>query len=91
MDEAAKEQLWKALEIDAKYDRNDVPSADTFERAAFLWDELLEDAREDVRLDPNLLSFFVVTETRGTTMRNRYVSSDWPSAEEYAKRILFES
>jgi hypothetical protein len=54
------------------------------EAEAFLWDEMLEQARED----GSLLSFFIVNETAGPRIQGLYVSPDWPSAEAYAKLRL---
>jgi hypothetical protein len=53
-------------------------------RADFLWEELLEAARED----GNLLSFFVVNEAKGNVSESIYVSPDWPSAEAFAKKRI---
>lgn len=53
---------------------------------AFLWDELLEQAREDGQL----LSFFIVNETTGKRSESLFVSPDWPNAELYAKQRTSE-
>ncbi|GAC1431397.1 MAG: hypothetical protein NVS1B11_12100 [Terriglobales bacterium] len=42
----------------------------------FLWEELLDAARED----RNLLEFFRVNEINGSVSENPYISPDWPSA-----------
>ncbi len=63
------------------YDGADTPPSDGPARKEFLWDELLEAARED----GNILSFFVVTESQGSKSESLYVSPDWPSAEAFAK------
>ena len=86
MDLEARKRLWDVLKPEEIYDPAELPSlgnpADTTGDAeAFLWDELLEQARED----GNLLSFFIVNETNGTRSESLYVSPDWPSAEAYAK------
>jgi hypothetical protein len=47
----------------------------------FLWEELLEAARED----GNLLSFLVVNEAKGTRFEGLYIHPIWPSAEAFAK------
>jgi hypothetical protein len=60
-------------------------------RRSYLWDELLDSAKEDVRLNPNLRSFFVVNEIRSTKPQSLYVSADWPSAESFAKNLLAKS
>jgi hypothetical protein len=88
MDDDAQSTLWNSLEIEHNYDSTDLPSPTDPNRPDFLWDELMDSAREDVRLDPNLRSFFVVNETRGKSPQSLYVSPDWPSAEKFAKNRL---
>ena len=71
--------------IDEAYEPVDVPHIHTGDGEDFLWDELLEAARED----GSLLSFFVVNESRnGTVTESLYVAPDWPNAEEFAKTRL---
>lgn len=82
MDETSLRRLWLALEPEKIYDPADLPSLNDVngEAEAFLWDELLEQARED-----NLFSFFIVNEVTGDRTESLYVSPDWPSAEAFAK------
>jgi hypothetical protein len=84
MDEDAQSYLWASLGIDEAYDPNDVPPKHDPDGEDFLWEELLEAARED----GSLLSFFVVNEARGNSSKSLYVSPDWPSAEAYAKNRI---
>jgi hypothetical protein len=49
-----------------------------------LWQAIEEGAREDW----NSFSYFVVQEKGEHSLRYLFVSSDWPSAELYAKREL---
>ena len=84
MDEVARTHLWKSLGIDEAYEPVDVPHIHTGDGEDFLWDELLEAARED----GSLLSFFVVNESNGTVTESLYVAPDWPNAEEFAKTRL---
>lgn len=84
MDEAAQAHLWKTLDIDSIYDPTDTPESSDPDSEDFLWDELLESARED----GHLLSFFVVSEAVANSPANLYVSPDWPSAEAFAKERL---
>lgn len=84
----ARKALEAALDIGANYEPADIPDPDGSEYDDFLWEELLEAAREDVRQDPNLYSFFVVSETRAGKTGDLYVSPDWPSAEAFARRRL---
>lgn len=81
MDEVAQAHLWHSLEIENLYDRTEIPRTNDLSRRDFLWGEVEDAARED----GNLSSFFVVTEIRGNTVENIYVSPDWPSAEAFAK------
>lgn len=84
MDEDAQTYLWNSLGIDKNYDPNDVPPRHQPDTGDFLWEELLEAARED----GNLLSFFVVNEAKGNISKSVYVSPDWPSAESFAKNRI---
>ena len=84
MDQAALKFLWNSLGVDENYDAADVPSSDNPAWEDFLWEELLDAARED----GNLLSFFVVNEENGGISASLYVSPDWPSAEAFAKNRL---
>lgn len=89
MDNDALQSLWTALKPEEIYDpaglpRLNDPADVNGEAEAFLWDELLEQAREN----GNQLSFFVVNETSGRRTQSLYVSPDWPSAEAFAKERL---
>ncbi len=88
MDEDALRCLWAALKPEEIYDtalpRLDDQADISGEAEAFLWDELLEQAREG----GNGLSFFIVTEGTGSRSKSLFVSPDWPSAEAFAKNRL---
>ena len=84
MDEAAQNCLWNALRIDDNYDVADIPLRDLPESQNFLWEELMEAARED----GDARSFFVVKQGNGSSSENLYVSPDWPSAEAFARTCL---
>ena len=43
------------------------------------------------REDGNLLSFFIVNQTKGGHTESLYVSPDWPSAEAFAQSQLAAS
>jgi len=88
MDDDAQALLWSSLDIEGAYSAADVPTPTDPDRADFLWEELLDSAKEDVRLDPGLRSFFVVKEFQAAASRSLYVSADWPSAESFAKNLL---
>lgn len=82
MDESAQAYLWSSLGIDENYDPTDLPPRHDPDSEDFLWEELLEAARED----GNLLSFFVVNEATRNSSKSLYVSPDWPSAEAFARK-----
>ena len=89
MDDEAQKALWSVLNPEEIYDPAGLPSLndpnDSNEEAeAFMWDELLEQARED----GNLLSFFIVNEAKNSRAESLYVSPDWPSAETFARTRL---
>ncbi len=88
IDSEAREALAAALELEKNYESADIPDPDGDDYDDFLWGELLEAAREDVRSDPNLYSFFVVSESRPAQSQDLYISPDWPSAEAFAKRRI---
>ena len=83
MDDEALQRLWTSLKPEEIYDPADLPvlSDPNGDAEAFLWDELLEQARED----GSVLSFFVVNETANRRSESLFVSPDWPSAEAFAK------
>jgi hypothetical protein len=89
MDEAALQRLWEVLKPEEVYDSAGLPTLNdpadvNGEAEAFLWDELLEQARED----GPMVSFFIVNATKGRRTESLYVSPDWPSAEAFAKAQL---
>jgi hypothetical protein len=84
----ARGALAAALELEKNYEPADIPDPNGSDYDDFLWDELLEAAREDVRNDPNLYSFFVVSEATLAQPQDVYISPDWPSAEAYAKKLI---
>ena len=88
MDENAQAALWNSLNIEHTYASADLPSPEDPSRADFLWEELMDSALEDVRLNPGLRSFFIVNEIRSARPQSLYVSPDWPSAESFAKNLL---
>jgi len=91
IDEQATADLAVALELEKNFEPADIPSPEAMDYDDFLWEELYEAAREDVRNDPNLYSFFVVSETRAGKTQDLYVSPDWPSAEAFAKKRIVAS
>ena len=90
MSDEAEKALAAALKIEENNERADIPGAGGSDYEDFLWEELCDAAREDVRQDPKLYSFFVVSESKAGRTDDLYVSPDWPSAEEFAKKRLAE-
>ena len=88
IDEDATRALAAALELEKNFELTDIPTPDSIDYDDFLWEEVCEAAREDVRNDPSLYSFFVVSEARTGEAEDLYVSPDWPSAEAFAKARL---
>lgn len=88
IDGEARESLAEALELRKNYAPEDIPDPDGSDYDDFLWEELCEAAREDVRNDPSLYSFFVVSEASLAKHEDLYISPDWPSAEAYAKKRI---
>lgn len=86
-DEALK-SLAVALEIEKNYDPEDIPEPNGNDYKDFLWEVLSDASLEDIRQSPALYSFFVVTEGNARKAKEIYVSADWPSAEQFAKRQL---
>jgi hypothetical protein len=84
----ARRALAETLEISANYDEADIPPVDSPGFDDMLWEELCEAAREDVRQDPNLYSFFVVTQSKAGALEELYISPDWPSAETFARSVI---
>lgn len=84
MDHSARAFLWQSLRIDETCDPAEVPPIQSEDGMDFLWDALVDDSRED----GNLLSFFLVTESKGVRAQSLYVSPDWPSAEKFAQSVL---
>ena len=89
MDENGLQRLWEVLRPEEIYDPAGLPKLNdpndvNNEAEAFLWDELLEQARED----GHLFSFFIVNEKVERRTESLYVSPDWPSAEAFAKERL---
>src|SRR5258708_1246554 len=81
MDLPARTELIKALHLEDEYDPDDLASLDLISDGDALWEEMVNQAREDERL----FSFFVVTEAVGPRSDTLFVSPDWPSAEAFAK------
>jgi hypothetical protein len=88
VDDEGMRSLAAALDIEKNYASEDIPDPSVQDYEDFLWEELNEASLEDVRQSPRLNSFFVVTETRAGKAENIYISADWPSAQEFAKRRL---
>jgi hypothetical protein len=86
--EEARQDLAAALELDKNFEPADIPDPASPDYDDFIWEELYESAREDVRSDPNLYSFFVVSNEIDGKTADLYVSPDWPSAEAFANKLI---
>jgi predicted RNA-binding Zn-ribbon protein involved in translation (DUF1610 family) len=83
MDEPALAVLWLNLKVEDSYDTADISDQGP-ESNDFLWEVLLDEAREE----GHLRSFFIVTEVKGKSSRNLYVSPGWPDAETFAMELI---
>jgi hypothetical protein len=83
MDDAAMSTLAESLNLEETYFEDDIPSINTPEFPEFVWEALLEEARED----GSLLSFFVVYREAAGSRKNLIVTPDWPTAESFASRL----
>jgi hypothetical protein len=81
MEPSAQDALWRALRVTENYSAEELPERNASDWQDLLWEELLEDSREDW----NLLSFFVVNEGSDGSKRPLYVTSGWPDAERFAE------
>ncbi len=90
MSAEALKALAATLSLAEKYEASDIPAPDAADYEDFIWDEICEGAIEDVRQSPTLSSFFVVVGTNAGKSQELYVSADWPSAEEFAKKRLHQ-
>jgi hypothetical protein len=79
IDEEAREALAEALELEKTYAPEDIPDPNSSDYDDFLWGELCSAAREDVRNDPNLYSFFVVSEANVSRNKDLFVSRIGPA------------
>lgn len=86
MGDDALKRLWLSLDVEKKYDSTELPplGQPNGEGEDFLWDELLDSAREY----GNEVSFFIVNEIHSVRSESLWVSPDWPSAESFARDRL---
>ena len=86
MSEDGQKRLWSVLKPEDIYEAEELPKLGDAEgeAEAFLWDELVEQAREEGAM----VSFFIVNETVNRRTSSLYVSPEWPSAEAFAKERL---
>ncbi len=88
MSAEALRALAATLSLAENYEASEIPDPNAADYEDFLWEEISGGAIEDVRQSPTLSSFFVVVESKDGKSEELYVSPDWPSAEEFAKRRL---
>jgi hypothetical protein len=83
MDSVALDYLAASMDLTSNFEKNDIPERSDDDYAEFLWEAMVEAARED----GNLFSYFVVTESKSAIEIDLFVSPDWPTAEAYVKLI----
>jgi hypothetical protein len=85
IDSAALRVLEESLALKDNYDAGDIPAGDSPDYLDFIWEELLDGAREDGQAR----SFFVVL-VRSNDIHEKalFVSGDWPTAQHYAKQCI---
>ena len=82
VDQASLRLLAASLNVAGAYDPSDIPAEDSPDYSDFIWEELLDGAREDGQIR----SFFLVTvEQQGKDEKIPFIAADWPTAEAYAK------
>jgi len=80
----ALEALAASLDLKASFDPADIPCSSDGEFPDFLWGVVEDGAREDW----DSFSYFIVRQTEDDHTVALFVSSDWPSAEAYARNML---
>jgi hypothetical protein len=83
MEGDAIETLHTSLQLPNNYLPEDIPSTNDPDYVDFLWEALLEQAREDGALN----SFFVVLKRLHLQDQYLLVTPDWPTAELYAASL----
>lgn len=85
MDSTGLRVLEDSLALKDNYDAADIPAGDSPDYLDFIWEELLDGAREDGQAR----SFFVVlVRSHEADERALFVSGDWPTAQHFAKRSI---
>lgn len=85
MDAGALGHLASSLKLASLYDESDIPNPGDEGYEDFIWDVMVEDAREDWKT----YSYFVVTRSNGRTVEELFVSADWPTAESFVELLGF--
>lgn len=83
MDPMAMEVLALSLRLSDLYEDEDVPSPNDIDFPDFLWQTVLDEAREEGQVR----SFFVVFREKGNTRKNLLVTPDWPTAKSFASAV----
>src|ERR1700733_1585127 len=83
MPDGAKLELVRSLDLQDEL-KSEGAELGTGQFDDLLWEEVLDSARED----GNTRSFFVVTVTNGGIEEPVYMSPDWPSQEDAARRYV---
>lgn len=83
MDDKALFHLAASLKPESIYEESGIPKSGDEDYEDFIWDVMVDDAREDWKT----FSYFVVTRSKGRTTEAVFVSGDWPTAETYVKMM----
>ena len=81
MDDAALAHLANSLKPETLYDEKEIPKPGDEGYEDFIWDVMVDDAREDWKT----FSYFVVTRSSSRRSEELFVCGDWPTAEAYVK------
>ena len=81
MDDDALAHLAASLKPESIYEEKDIPKPGDKGYEEFIWDVMVDDAREDWKT----FSYFVVTKSKDRRTEELFVSGYWPTAEAYVK------
>jgi hypothetical protein len=83
MDDAALSHLARSLKPETIYDESGIPKLGEEGYEDFIWDVMVDDAREDWKT----FSYFVVSKSNGRRTEELFVAADWPTAEAYVRLV----
>jgi hypothetical protein len=83
MDDIGLSFLRDSLHLETQYEPEDLPLPGSADYTEVLWEEVEAGSREDW----NKFSYFVVLMGKDPDLKPVYVSSEWPSARDFAKQL----